>query len=306
MLHGFSADVQGTARFILRGLQITQLLLGLMTAHLTGWGDHAGSSGMHRAENASVASIMKAAMQEDEDGEKHADEDDDAVVKVLKDLGASITKRHTRFSYNKKRYGKVRQYSPRRHRFRTHRYSRSVRRRANRRSSYRRWKAHFYEPADRNGVSFNFGTGRYSNGEYPRGVYNNTYPRPRASRVKGTYQNGRRLRRDLRYRRKPGLWDYHKYNHTYAHCHRPDCERPPHEGRFRRPHHMHRSTYPRMGKGVMYEGKYLRRGYYPSAPFWDGEVPSRIPDFANQAAFIEYETDGPGPQPRPYGKTSIM
>jgi len=263
---------------------------------------------MHRAENATVASIMNDAIQEEEDSEERANYDDDAVVKVLKDLSASISTRHHRYPHNKMRAGKVRQYNPQLHRFRTHSYSRDVRRRANRRSSYASFKAHFYEPADSNGVSFDFQTGKYSNGKFPRGVYNNTYPRPRASRVKGVYENGRRLNGGFRYRRKPGKWEFHKYNHTYAHCHRPQCQRPPDEGegRFHRPHHLHGSTYPRMGKGVMYDGKYLRRGYYPRAPFWDGEVPSRIPDFENQAALIEYERDGPGPQPRPFGKTNIM
>ena len=63
-----------------------------------------------------------------------------------------------------------------------------------------------------------------------------------------------------------------------------------------------------MGKGVIYNGQYVRRGYYPRAPFWDGRTwdASSIPDFANQNAVIEYERDGPGPQPRPFGKTTIM
>jgi len=31
-----------------------------------------------------------------------------------------------------------------------------------------------------------------------------------------------------------------------------------------------------------------------------------IPDFSNQQAVIEYERDGQGPQPKPFGKTNIM
>ena len=68
---------------------------------------------------------MEAAARGGEHDTKEAAEDDDAVAKILKDLGASITKRHIRYSYNRKRYGMVRQYSPRLRRYRTHRYNRS-------------------------------------------------------------------------------------------------------------------------------------------------------------------------------------
>ena len=35
-----------------------------------------------------------------------------------------------------------------------------------------------------------------------------------------------------------------------------------------------------MGKGVIYNGQYKRRGYYPRAPFYDGQTPSNIPGTA--------------------------
>ena len=202
-----------------------------------GWGDHHGRGAkLKRAVNVSDASsIMDAAKSNMESDESK--EDDDAVTKVLNSLGASLTRtRHVPRARRKSRRNKVRLYSARNRKYRTHRYNGGVRSTANRQHNYARWKANYYQPTYKNGRTFSFKTGRYSDGTYPRGVYNNSYPSRREGRV--NYQNGRRLARGYRYTRKPGKWEYVKYNHTYAHCHRPECRTPPDGGHGR--FHLHR------------------------------------------------------------------
>ena len=72
----------------------------------------------------------------------------------------------------------TRQWDPEDQTFVSHNYNTGVRRSANREHDYEQFKANFYIPTKRTygdqNITFDFKSGRYSDGTWPRGVYNNS------------------------------------------------------------------------------------------------------------------------------------
>ena len=255
-----------------------------------GWGS--GGSQAQRAQNVTgVESIMDAAAAVTAQ-RSHAEADDAIVQSVLGDLESELKTGHHDAADDEKyigvlatrNNGKLPVYDPATHRLDlAHHYNQTVLSRANSRADYQAWRDHYY---------------RY------------------------TCANG-----DCHYQRKPGMWEYHKYDHTHAFCHAPKCQVPPSEtegaepdgsGRFslrevgydcftgargkgRGRYHPRRPApmmCPRAGKGVIYDGSYIRRGYFPGAPFFDGAN--------HKSPFIDEETDEEEPAVKPFGATHIL
>jgi len=243
-----------------------------------GWGDLQGSRGQIRAYNATdIPAIMRASTRQRRRANKNAMEDDDAVSRVLKSLGASITQRHHRRQYSRNRRWSVRLYNPRTQTSQYHSYNKGVIRSANHQANYQRWKANFYQPRNQLGITFSFKTGKYSNGQYPQGVYNNSYPTRKEGRI--NQQNGRRLSRGFTYHRIANKWKYVKYNYT-------------------RSSHDH-GIPPRHGHGYPRHGRNSRRDHGHAREPW-------LRDRQGPGYSLKEGDEEQGPREIPFGKSDIM
>ena len=165
-------------------------------------------------------------------------------------------------------------------------------------------------------------------------MYNNSYPTPREGRI--NLNNGRRLANGFKYERKPGKWDYVKYNHSYAFCNItgvPTCRIPPDDGEGR----LHiNSRFPRDGTHARGprsargphdgpHGHYNRNGHRGRRGAAERrQLRSRTGGYPRQGRGVIYlgkyyregyyprapfydRGGGPGlPRHRPFGKTNMM